>query len=35
MERAIQQLSERVSNLLISGGAEPRGATGTKLPSNK
>jgi hypothetical protein len=35
MERAIQQLSEIVSNLLISGGAEPRGATGTKLPSNK
>jgi hypothetical protein len=35
MERAIQQLSEIVSNLLISMAAEPRGATATKLPSNK
>ncbi len=30
MERAIQQLSEIVSNLLISGGAEPRGGTNTR-----
>jgi hypothetical protein len=35
MERAIQQLSEIVSNLLISGAAEPRGATAAKVPSNQ
>jgi hypothetical protein len=35
MDRAIQQLSEIVSNLLITGAAEPRGVTNTKLPSNR
>jgi hypothetical protein len=35
MEKALQELSEIVSNLLITGGAEPRGVTGTGLPSNK
>ncbi len=35
MEDAIQQLSEIVSNLLISGAAEPRGGMGTTSPSNK
>jgi hypothetical protein len=35
MEKAIQQLSEIVSNLLISGGAEPRSGIGTRLPASK
>jgi hypothetical protein len=35
MERAIQQLTEITSNLMISGAAEPGGGVPIKSPSNK